>query len=88
MKCYFLMMALIIPNKESTTNGNVYIHVYWEPLIEKIQMFWKGVMTFDAHQGVTFSLKEMCMWNIHNFLAYGLFARCVTKGWWYVHPMA
>jgi hypothetical protein len=22
----------------------------------------------------------MCIWNIHDFLAYGLFAGCVTKG--------
>jgi hypothetical protein len=43
-------------------------------------MLWKGVMAFDAHQGETFSLKAMCMWNIHNISTYGLFVGCVTKG--------
>jgi hypothetical protein len=39
-------------------------------------MLWKGVSAFDAHQGATFSLKAMCMWNIHNISAYGLFRMC------------
>jgi hypothetical protein len=43
-------------------------------------MLWKGVLAFDAHQGGTFSLKAMCMHNIHTILAYGLFVGCVTKG--------
>ncbi len=43
-------------------------------------MLWKSVMAFDAHQGKTFSLKAMSMWNIHNISAYGLFVGCVTKG--------
>jgi hypothetical protein len=72
------MLALIIHGKEFVTYGNV--DVYLEPLIEELHILWKGVSTFDAHQGVTFSLKAMCMWNIHDFSAYGLFIGCVTKG--------
>ncbi len=54
--------------------------VYLEPFIEKFQKLWKGVPTFGTHQGVTFNLKAMCMWSIHEFMAYGLFVGCVTKG--------
>jgi hypothetical protein len=41
---------------------------------------WQGVKAFDSFQGATFSLKAMCIWSIHDFLAYGLFVGCVTKG--------
>jgi hypothetical protein len=56
------------------------VGVYLEPLIEEFQKLWKGVPTFGTHQGATFNLKAMCMWRIHEFLAYGLFVGCVTKG--------
>jgi hypothetical protein len=38
------------------------------------------VKAFDLFQGATFNLRAMCIWNIHDFLAYRLFATCVTKG--------
>jgi hypothetical protein len=59
MKCSFLMLALIIHGKEFLTSGNV--DVCLEILIEELHILWKGVSTFDAHQGVTFSLKG----NVH-----------------------
>jgi hypothetical protein len=75
---YFLMLALIIHGKKSITIANV--DVYLEPFIEALQLSWQGVKTFDSFQGATFNLRAMCIWNIHDFLAYGLFAGCVTKG--------
>ncbi len=43
-------------------------------------MLWKGVQAFDVTIGEKFNLPAMCIWNVHDFLAYGLFASCVTKG--------
>jgi hypothetical protein len=53
---------------------------YLEPLLEELQVLWQGIQVFDAYSRVTFTLKAMCMWSIHDFLAYRLFAGCVTKG--------
>jgi hypothetical protein len=53
-------------------------------LIEKLQELWKGVITFDVSAEVgkqTFKLWGILMWTIHDFPAYGLVARCVTKGY-------
>jgi hypothetical protein len=40
-KCYFLMSGLIILGKESVTFARM--DMYLEPLIEELQMLWKGV---------------------------------------------
>lgn len=78
IKRYFMMLALIIPSKESVTSENVDVHL--ESLVEELQILWKGVKALDSFQGATFNLRAMCMWNIHDFPAYGLFVGCVTKG--------
>jgi hypothetical protein len=43
-------------------------------------VLWKGVQAFDVTIGEKFNLLAMCIWNVHDFPAYGLFASCVTKG--------
>jgi hypothetical protein len=58
---------------------NENIDVYLEPLVEELETLWKGVTTIDVIKvdgSQTFLLKAICMWNIHDYLAYGLFARC------------
>ncbi len=40
------MLVLIIPNKESIIVANV--DVYLEPFIEKLQLLWQGVKSFDS----------------------------------------
>lgn len=51
-----------------------------QPLIEELQVLWQGVQAFNAFLGVPFTLKVVCIWSIHDFHAYGLFASYVTKG--------
>jgi hypothetical protein len=74
------VMALTIHGKESTTNGNVNTCVfrasYWEitNVVERFSDLW------CIQMGDIFLNLVMCMWNIHNFMAYGIFVRCVTKG--------
>jgi hypothetical protein len=48
-KRYFMMLAIIIPSKESMTSGN--IDVYLEPLIEELQMLWNGLKLMIHYRG-------------------------------------
>ncbi len=47
IKCYFLMLALFIPVKESIIFSNV--DVYLELLIKELQVLWACVKSYDAH---------------------------------------
>jgi hypothetical protein len=51
IKHYFMMLALIIHGKEHVTPRN--IHVYLEPIIEKLQIMWNGVKAYDSLKGNT-----------------------------------
>jgi len=47
-------------------------------------MLWGGVMTIDVTRlegSWSLCFKVICMWSIHDFPAYGLFARCHAKGY-------
>jgi hypothetical protein len=62
---------------------NENIDVYLQPLFEELEMLWVGVMTIDVTRlkgSWSFCLKAICTWNIHDFPAYGLFAKCHVKG--------
>ena len=81
-KNFFMMLALIIPGKESVKDRNV--DVYLAPLIEELQELWKGVNCVDGSQGSTkektFTLHGMLLWTVNDFPAYGLISGQVTKG--------
>jgi hypothetical protein len=72
------MVTLNIPRKEALTFGKV--HVYLFPLIEELQLLWIGVQTFNVSSKESFNLQTTCIWGVHDFLMYGLFASCVMKG--------
>jgi hypothetical protein len=70
-------MVLLIHGKKSIKNDN--IDVYLQPLVEELKTLWEGVNTIDVtrlERSNSFCLRAICMWNINDFLAYGLFARC------------
>jgi hypothetical protein len=48
------MMSLLIPGPESPGKD---FHVFLEPLMEELQLLWKGVDTADALSDKMFSLK-------------------------------
>ncbi len=81
-KNFFMMLALIIPGKESVTDKNV--DVYMAPLIEELQELWEGVDCLDGSQrnsnAQTFKLHGMLLWTVNDFPAYGLISGQVTKG--------
>jgi hypothetical protein len=81
-KRFFLMLALLIPGKESVTSENV--DVYLAPLIEELKQLWEGIEAVDASAervNRKFTLKAILMWCIHDFPAYGLVSGQVTKGY-------
>jgi tRNA G10 N-methylase Trm11 len=49
-----------------------YVKAYWGITIV--------LKFFICFRGATLNLRAMCIWSIHDFLAYGPFARCVIKG--------
>jgi len=71
------------------------MYVYLAPFIEKLQRLWKGVMATDGSvlekasssersiysTNPNFNLRANLMWSIQDFLAYGLLAGQVTKGY-------
>jgi hypothetical protein len=80
-KKLFVMLALIIPSKESINMHN--IDVYMTPLIEELQVLWRRVVTYDVTkvEGKKHCiLQAILKWIIHDYLAYGLVARCVHQG--------
>jgi hypothetical protein len=83
-KNHFIMLSLIISGQESVTDDNV--DVYLEPLLEELQQLWhEGVQVCDDasnYNGMPiFTLKAILMRCMHDFLAYGIMANCVTKGY-------
>jgi hypothetical protein len=60
------------------------IDVYMAPLIEKLQVLWRGVVAYDVARPNGqrhFTLRTILMWTIHDFLAYGLVVGCVHQGY-------
>ncbi len=81
-KKFFVTLALIIPCKELVRMH--HMDVYLAPLIEELQVLWRGVVVYDVAKVETqkhFTLKAISMWMIHDFPSYGLLARCVHQGY-------
>ncbi|XP_024013230.1 uncharacterized protein LOC112087553 [Eutrema salsugineum] len=73
-----IMLSLLIPGPQQPGNS---IDVYLEPLIDDLNQLWeKGVLTYDALSGTTFTLKAMLLWTISDLPAYGNLAGCKVKG--------
>jgi hypothetical protein len=75
------MLALLIPRKESIRNEN--IDVYLEPLLEELEILWRGLRAIDVIKpkgSQAFVLKALRMWSLHDYLVYGLFASYRMKG--------
>ena len=55
-KNFFVMLALLIPGKQSVTSQ--YFDVYLAPLVEELQQLWNGVLAYDV-------LKEIGQGSAH-----------------------
>jgi hypothetical protein len=72
MKKFFVMLALLIPGKDSVTSE--VFDVYLEPLVEEIQQLWNGISAYDITKDRgerTFNLRAVLLWTIHDFPGYG-----------------
>jgi hypothetical protein len=70
-KKFFLLLALLIPGKESVTSE--VFDVYMEPLVEEILQLWYGISAYDVTKELgqrTFTLRVVLMWTIHDFPGY------------------
>ena len=80
-KKHFIMLSLIIPGKKFVSGEN--FDTYLQPLLEELMELWNvGVMTNDAamYKGsLSFNMKAILLWTIHDFPVYGKVAGCVTK---------
>jgi hypothetical protein len=71
-KKFFVLLALLIPGKESVTSE--VFDVYLEPLIEELLQLWYGIPAYDITKEPTlqtFTLRAVLLWTIHDFLGYG-----------------
>jgi hypothetical protein len=60
------------------------IDVYLEPLLEELEILWRGVRVVDVtklERSQAFVFRTFCMWSLHDYPAYGLFASCQVKGY-------
>ncbi len=56
--------------------------MYLVPLLEELQLLWKGVYAWDVTRlEQRFKFQGLLMWANHELLAYGLFLGQVTKGY-------
>ena len=71
-KKFFIMLALLIPGKESVTLE--VFDVYLEPLVEELLQLWAGIPAYDCIEPAgskVFKLRAMLLWTIHDFPGYG-----------------
>jgi hypothetical protein len=73
------MMSLLIPGRQCPGKN---FDVFLEPLIEELQDFWKGVLTFDAFSGKKFDLHSTVIWCIHDYPGLGTLSGRVTRGYY------
>jgi hypothetical protein len=80
-KKFFIMLALLIPGKQSVTMEN--FDVYMEPLVEEFLQLWKGIPAYDVLKDIgsrEFRLQGMLLWTIHDYPGYGTIGRFCTSG--------
>jgi hypothetical protein len=71
-KKFFVLLALLIPRKESITSE--VFDVYLEPLVEELLQLWYGIPAYDITKEPTlqtFTLQAVLLWPIHDFPGYG-----------------
>ena len=81
-KKFFIMLALLIPGKQSVTSE--FFDVYLEPLVEELVQLWKGVNAYDVLKDLgsrSFRLRAVLLWTIQDFTGYGTVASVAHQGY-------
>ena len=78
MKHSNFILSFLIPGKHAPGHN---MDVYFQPLIEDLlDMFVKGVRTYDPSKGEHFQLHAAVLWTITDFPGLGYVSGCVTSG--------
>lgn len=73
-----LLLTLLIPGPEQPGNN---IDIYLQPLVDDLKELWtNGVEVYDAFRNSLFNLRDVLLWTINDYPAYGNVAGCTTKG--------
>ena len=81
-KKFFVMLALLIPGRESVRNET--FDVYLEPLVEEMLELWAGIPAYNVTKDVgcrSFQLRAMLLWTIHDFPGYGIVGGFAHQGY-------
>jgi hypothetical protein len=73
MKKFFVLLALLIPGKQSVTSK--VFDVYMESLVDELLELWTNVAAYDVTKPVGFRAFMLCivlLWTIHDFPRYGI----------------
>jgi len=78
MKQSNFILSLLIPGKHAPGSD---MDVFLQPLVDDLlDMFVKGVITYDASKGEYFQLRAAVLWTITDFPGLGYASSCVTTG--------
>ena len=78
MKKSNFILSLLIPGKNAPGSD---MDVYYQPLVQDLlDLFTKGVRTYDASKGEFFQLKAAVLWTITDFPGLGYVSGSVTSG--------
>jgi hypothetical protein len=81
-KKFFIMLALLIPGKQSVKLEN--FDVFMEPLVEELLELWEGVPAYDILKDVgsrEFTLRGVLLWTIHDYPGYGTVGGFAHQGY-------
>jgi hypothetical protein len=73
IKYEFMFICLVIPGPDHPRPKLIMV---LKPLIDKLKDLWYGVEAYDSHKKQKFTLQDTYLWSVHDFMAYGIFARC------------
>jgi hypothetical protein len=78
MKQSKFILSLLIPRKHAPGSD---MDVFLQPLVDDLlDIFVKGVRTYDASKGKYFQLRAIVLWTITDFPGLGYVSGCVTTG--------
>lgn len=74
----YLFLTVLLPGPH---NPKSKIDVYLQPLIDDLKLLWNvGVSTYDVSRKQNFQMRAIIMWNVNDFLAYGMLSGWTIAG--------
>jgi hypothetical protein len=77
MKFEFMFLCLVVSGPD---HPGPKLNVMLRLLIDELKELWNRVESYDSHKKQKFILRAAYLWSIHDFMAYGIFARWSIHG--------